>query len=110
MRPIDANALKEDLKNPPLHLSLGGMSMRDVLQLIDYAPTIDVEPKWIPCKEKLPKVGEEVLCQCRANIIEVLCLNERGFWENPSSFRHYFNSFVIAWMPLPRPYVEKKIR
>lgn len=74
---------------------------------IDNAPTIEI-PQWIPCEKELPKVGEEVLCQCRANIIEVLCLNERGFWENPSSLRHYFNSFVIAWMPLPEPYKEVK--
>ena len=76
---------------------------------IDNAPTIDAVPQWIPCEERLPKVGEEVLCQCRANIIEVLCLGERGFWENPSSFRHHFNSFVIAWMPLPEPYdIERR--
>ena len=45
MRPIDADALKEVLKDPPLYASLGGMTMKDVFMLIDNeAPTIDAVP------------------------------------------------------------------
>lgn len=112
MRPIDADALKfRDVKVQTNEIDIFGFGgylveeCKGILQEeIWNAPTIDVEPHWIPREEKLPEIGEEVLCQCRANIMEVLCLDKYGFWENPSSFRHYLNSFVIAWMPLPRPY------
>lgn len=113
MRPIDADTL---LKRPIWFCggwmgdsyAEGYMDALDkVEEVIKSEPTIEM-PRWIPCKERLPKVGEEVLCQCRANIIEVLYLDKFGFWENPSSFRHFLNSFVIAWMPLPESYTEER--
>ena len=107
MRLIDADALKKEFPHDgdwdyPVNTN------SFVVETINNAPTIDAVPRWIPCKERLPEVGEEVLCQCRANIIEVLCLEKSGFWENQSSFRNYLNSFVIAWMPLPEPYKGEK--
>lgn len=44
MRLIDADALINVLKDPPVHASLCGMTMADVLSLVDEAPTIDAEP------------------------------------------------------------------
>ena len=95
MRLIDADCLINSLKLYPCGSVIGA---------IEQAPTVDAAPHWILCEERLPEVGEEVLCQCRANIIEVLCLEENGFWENPSALRSYLKSFVVAWMPLPKPY------
>jgi hypothetical protein len=43
MRLIDADELKEILKDPPLYASLGGMTLNDVFMLIDNeAPSIDL--------------------------------------------------------------------
>ena len=108
-RLIDANALKLLLREYCIDGDEVVAKWYDIMgvdEVVDRAPTIGAVPRWIPCENRLPKVGREVLCQCRANIIEVLCLEENGSWENPSSFRHYLNSFVIAWMPLPDPYEE----
>lgn len=45
MRLIDADALKEVLKDPPIYASLGGMTMEGVFMLIDNeAPTVDAVP------------------------------------------------------------------
>lgn len=44
MRLIDADALINVLKDPPVHASLCGMTMADVLLLVEEAPTIDAEP------------------------------------------------------------------
>ena len=65
------------------------------------------EPKWIPVSERLPKVGEKVLCQCQANIYDVLKLTIDGWYHDENHC--YMWGFVIAWMPLPEPYREDDI-
>ena len=74
---------------------------------IRTAPTIEAEPvkhgRWIPVSERLPKQGQEVICQCRASIINVLKLDTDGDWYQDAS-HCYMRGFVIAWMPLPEPY------
>ena len=69
-----------------------------------YAST-QPELKWIPCSKQLPKQGQEVICQCRANIIKVLKLDAYGDWYQDAD-HCYMGGFVIAWMPLPEPYKE----
>ena len=68
----------------------------------------DLQPaqQWIPCRERLPELGERVLCQCRANIYEVLKLTVDGWYYDQNHC--YMESFVIAWMPLPEPYIERR--
>lgn len=62
------------------------------------------EPRWIPCESKLPDVRQWVLCYCRAGIMDALRLTEDGSWEKIYPRVKYMQSFVIAWMPLPKPY------
>ena len=104
-RLIDADALKEyidcgHLRNPCEVC----FSERDVVDLIDAQPTIDAEPHWIPCSERLPEVRQWVLCQCRAGIMDVLRLTENGSWYKGYPNAEYMGGFVVAWMPLPKPY------
>lgn len=61
------------------------------------------EPHWIPCSERLPEEGREVICQCRAGIVKVLNLDRDGDWYQDKD-HVYMQGFVIAWMPLPSPY------
>ena len=63
--------------------------------------------RWIPCSERLPKVRQWVLCQCRAGIIDVLRLTDDGCWYRKSN-EIYMSGFVLAWMPLPEPYREER--
>lgn len=77
-------------------------------QACDMAIKALEQTRWIPVSERLPELGEKVLCQCRANIYEVLKLTVDGWYYNPNHC--YMESFVIAWMPLPKPYkAENKI-
>lgn len=62
--------------------------------------------EWIPCSERLPRQGQEVICQCRASIIKVLKLDADGDWYQDAE-HCYMRGFVIAWMPLPEPYREE---
>lgn len=59
---------------------------------LDEAPTIDAEPHWIPCSERMPEDGR-YLCDYGDCIDFGRVIN--GEW--------YVNG-VIAWMPLPKPY------
>lgn len=104
MRTIDADALK----NLAEEVACCKLIDLDVLKImIDNAPTIDALPKWIPCEERLPELDE-------------ICL----VTEKDGSIRHcYFDSAdpvlfatveegmyvrnVIAWIPLPEPYIER---
>lgn len=63
--------------------------------------------RWIPCSEQLPRQGQEVICQCRANMIRVLKLDAYGDWYQDAE-HCYMSGFVIAWMPLPEPYEERR--
>lgn len=77
-----------------------------IIGVIEEQPTVE-EQKWIPCSEQLPKQGQEVICQCRANIIKVLKLDADGDWYQDAE-HCYMYGFVIAWMPLPEPYNERE--
>ena len=59
--------------------------------------------RWIPVAERLPKQGQEVVCQCRASIIKVLKLDADGDWYQDAD-HCYMGGFVLAWMPLPEPW------
>ena len=70
---------------------------------IDYSP-------WIPVSEKMPGHYEVVLACCNDDFVTLAsfsCKEDR--WEcltNMSSDTHFpENEEVIAWMPLPEPYV-----
>lgn len=70
--------------------------------LLDCADKALEQPRWIPVSERLPEVGEKVLCQCQANIYEVLKLTGDGWYHDKNHC--YMLGFVIVWMPLPEPY------
>ena len=64
------------------------------------------ESRWISCSERLPEVGQEVICCCRADIIKVLKLDSDMDWYQDANHT-YMNGFVTAWQPLPSPYREE---
>ena len=66
-------------------------------------------PRWISVEERLPEVGEKVLCLCRAQIVDVLmwygdCWVSTGAeWVKTGNAQNYMSSFVTHWMHLPAP-------
>jgi hypothetical protein len=59
----------------------------------------DICECWIPCSERLPETGSHVLVFLKD-----------GYIGTDDYFSYGFDDFkddVIAWMPLPEPYVEK---
>ena len=106
MRPIDADALTEKCGDWYVEEGTEEGFIGTLGQLLSVQPETncsEIPNNWIPCSERLPQQGQEVICQCRANIIKVLKLDANGDWYQDAE-HCYMGGFVIAWMPLPEPY------
>lgn len=83
-----------------------------VMEYAENLPTADVEPvkRWIPCSERLPGNGEDVLCWYeyfrfgeynRMFRTFGIGYQYNGFWGGEVSIGR--DAKVLAWMPLPEP-------
>ena len=57
MRLIDADALIDKTDDRYSLREIGRRERDDIVDALEYAPTIQPEPHWIPCEERLPDVG-----------------------------------------------------
>lgn len=111
MRLIDADALREKMYHEAFETDSdmqrwdSGCWIRYKMfeNSIDSMPTIEPEQRWIPVTERMPEVGQTVICQCRADIMELLKLDSCGDWFKDAE-HVYMSGFVLAWMPLPEPW------
>ena len=88
MRLIDADALMEHVYRDRLD------SRERIAQMIKNAPTIEPEQRWIPCSERLPEEGLNIVTFSDGDV-ELL-------WF-PTAYR---KKDIVAWMPPPEPYKE----
>ena len=111
---INADALKETINahdyvlKDCLNTTDKGMFTVGIMQAIDEQPTIDAEPHWIPCNERLPEDDTEVIVSCTDDSGDsefsytTTGWHFKGMWVVGNE-RSYF---VRAWMPMPKPYEE----
>ena len=105
-RLIDADALKEYVGRVQLN------SREKIFNLIDAQPTIDAEPQWIPCSERLPdRIGRYLVYSTTIPVWKHHILNydpeyDQWFWDGLRS--EECDIKVLAWMPLPEPYEGDK--
>lgn len=115
MRPIDADAVKyEPLPKGERNYRTFNLDdayedgYNDAMFDIHHAPTIDV-PNWIPCKERLPEVGADVLFSVKkGRYVSEGSLRTDGYWEEFRGNGTLPGRAVSAWMPLPEPYKGTK--
>lgn len=112
MRLIDAD------KIPYVDLSDGKKAcIVAFAEKINQMPTIEPEPHWIPCEERLPETEEQVLIYAW-NVHYVLAKYKeirtcdgvyKMAWvtEDAYNIPREIKHEVICWMPLPEPYNEK---
>ena len=100
---IDAEALKILMVFSPTTGNLTVPEMRDILTIIDSAPSADVEPKqrWIPVTERLPENSKSVII-AHQNGVSTGWHNGR-YWERGAATGHSKIKTVTHWMPLPEP-------
>lgn len=118
MRLIDADAFKDYIRGAledVRHLYKdNGVWAEEITESfckdIDEQPTVEAEPRWIPCCERLPSEnGKYIVTEKRyavddrnhdgkyAVIVEEVDWDD-GKWRRAKFFE------VTAWMPLPEPY------
>lgn len=113
-RLIDADALIHKLKTA---IELGQKvdesvsELEAVLDDVESMPTIEAEPHWIPCSERLPEEKGEYLVTyhpCYWDDVKdeirvgIDTFRGRTTWAKKKHQR------VIAWMPMPEPYEVKE--
>jgi len=114
-RLIDADAFKKENERL-LHCDFPYLSETTLEELIDEAPTIDTEPQWIPCSERLPEEPfgclvtvwdtDPVTMDEFENILPYFVGWDGEQWNDGDGLQCPFE--VIAWMPLPKPYEVEK--
>lgn len=63
--------------------------------------------RWILCSQRLPKSGKEVFVYLWDNVPYLASVDDKGRWETE---RFYLDADDTpkAWMPLPKPYAERR--
>ena len=77
----------------------------DAMRLIKEMPTAS---RWIPCSERLPDDRTEVIVSCHDDSGDTpfdytscgWMITDGEYWIVDNDI----NNFVVAWMPLPKPY------
>ena len=82
------------------------------IDIIIAVPSAQPERRWIPCSERMPKKNGFYLCTTKdcITILEFIEGNPH-YHEEPSFVSDVLgkcNSYVVAWMPLPEPYAERR--
>lgn len=68
------------------------------------------QTRWIPCSERLPEIGRNVLISCKAEYGEWTSegqLEADGMWTQYRWSAIIPRPKVIAWQPLPESYREE---
>lgn len=97
-----------DLEDDP-EIKMEIKAYTDIANGVKDMPTIEPEPKWIPCSERLPKIGKEVLLSEPNDMFIAEYYGSglpEGVWR-VDGIDHYLQDIKgCAWMPLPEPWKE----
>ena len=119
MRLIDADAFWKHFEEgkvkllliksmlPPEMIDATFKIYAEIKEMIDSMPTIEPEPHWTPCSERLPEEKKEVLISADGDlyIAEYEMDHGKGYWNEVIEYGYVMG--VDAWMPLPKPYGGK---
>lgn len=100
MRLIDADALMEEIaRRDTTDGTIKVFSGREVNEIAANMPTIEPNVfKWVTIGERLPEDTKPKVVSRRNGLMEVDSYEDDG----------WFYDDVVAWMPLPEPYVAQE--
>lgn len=110
VRPIDANAMLNELRPVSFESEHGAMLLSDVSKMmrewVERQPTLTPPNKWVSVEEGLPEVEQEVLVYWRntsqkAEHFELTHYDGDHWFLLDNTERPWI--VVVAWMPLPAP-------
>lgn len=109
MRPIDADALEKEGWILHRTVTVDSHTLEYQVKQIAKVSTIEPEPKWIPCSERLPKeYGKYLITTHDGNVdIGTIDPENKNMWIACDSDGFYWLGEVLAWMPRPEPYREE---
>ena len=70
---------------------------------IRLIPSADRPQEWIPCSERLPKIGEKVLASTKKTVFTQVF---KGYYSDPKRWAWENNRVkeIEAWQSLPKPW------
>ena len=78
--------------------------LEKAIGIVEHFPTVH-NNGWIPCSERLPELETEVLVCNKFGVITTASLSKPDInWEDGDG---YLLLYIIAWQPLPTPYVQQ---
>ena len=77
-----------------------------VLAALEGLPSAELEQRWIPCSERMPKKTGYYICTCHDGTYYRTSVLKWSTGWTLTGARSYWK--VIAWMPLPEPYAERR--
>ena len=102
-RLIDADELFINLDGMMAVSPTGYIHGDTVADMISDAPTLEIEPQWIPCSKRLPDDDRTKVVTLANGNAEAGYYSNGDWWCIGDSIS-LENPTVIAWMPLPEPY------
>ena len=109
---INRQKLIEDIENEfdgvCVYDVSGSTAAQDFIDIVYRQPPADVSDtnvgKWIPCSERLPKIGQKCNITIHRNCVYLVvsAIYWAGFWWRNGE--KIIKKDVTAWMPLPEPY------
>ena len=74
-----------------------------IIGTLEEVPSADRPQEWIPCSERLPKIGEKVLASTKKTVFTQVF---KGYYSEPKRWAWENNRVkeIEAWQPLPKPW------
>jgi hypothetical protein len=101
---IAIQALEQEPKIVPIaEIKFDDDMLHEIVE--EAVKNIEIEPKWIPCSERLPEVGSVLVCyESQGGMAQAV--SERFKTDTGYRWSALAGIEPIAWMPLPEPYKE----
>lgn len=104
MRIIDADRLMQHIKHKLCISSFDYLmgSEKAIINAIESEPSVEM-PTWIPCSERMPKIGQKVLASTKKTVFTQVF---KGYHSDPKRWAWENNRVkkIEAWQPLPKPW------